>query len=420
MNIMMMSNVYTPFVGGVRRSVETLTSELRKKGHRVLIVTPDFEKEPPDEPDVIRVPAIHHYNGSEFSVQIPLPGLLHAALKNFTPDIIHSHHPFMLGDTALRISAEFDTPIVFTHHTFYENYTHYVKKNSSLLKTFIKTLATEYANLCNLVIAPSKSVADTLHKRGVSSPMKILPTGIDIDAFRTGNRRLIRTKYAIPDEAFVLGFVSRIAPEKNIRFLSAAIKDVMRGEPRAYFLVVGNGPSVPALGNYFSRHGLSSRLVMTGILQGQELIDAYHAMDLFVFASQTETQGLVLVEAMASGIPVVAVEGPAIKDVIVDFKNGRIVSDKVAHFINACNWYIRLNDSKQKQIIRAAVATAQIFSKEYYGRSVLNEYQQLINNKPAIKSKTPWQKIKKTAVIEFELLKIFAKAMEVAIRCEHI
>jgi glycosyltransferase involved in cell wall biosynthesis len=159
---------------------------------------------------------------------------------------------------------------------------------------------------------------------------------------------------------------------------------------------------------------------MTGILQGQELIDAYHAMDLFVFASQTETQGLVLVEAMASGIPVVAVEGPAIKDVIVDFKNGRIVSDKVAHFINACNWYIRLNDSKQKQIIRAAVATAQIFSKEYYGRSVLNEYQQLINNKPAIKSKTPWQKIKKTAVIEFELLKIFAKAMEVAIRCEHI
>lgn len=419
MNIMMMSNVYSPFVGGVRRSVETLTSELRNKGHRVIIVTPDFDKEPLDEPDVIRVPAIHHYNGSDFSVQIPFPGLLHNALKELTPDIIHSHHPFMLGDTALRISAEFDTPIVFTHHTFYENYTHYVKKNSSLLKTFIKTLATEYANLCNLVIAPSRSVADTLHQRGVSSPMKILPTGIDIKAFKFGNGELFRKKYNIPDEGFVLGFVSRIAPEKNIQFLSVAIKELMREELRAYFLVVGNGPSIPSLTNYFTRNGLSSRLIMTGILQAQDLIDAYHAMDLFVFASKTETQGLVLVEAMASGIPVVAVEGPAINDVIADYKNGRIVSDKVILFTDACNWFLRLSDNKKEQIRHAAVTTAQMFSKEYYGIRVLNEYQRLINSKPLIKSKTPWQKIKKAALIELELLKIFSKAMEVAIRCEH-
>jgi glycosyltransferase involved in cell wall biosynthesis len=414
-----MSNVYSPFVGGVRRSVETLASELRKKGHRVIIVTPDFEQEPVDDPDVIRVPAIHHFYGSDFSFQIPLPGVLHSTIQNFTPDIIHSHHPFMLGDTALRISAEFGVPVVFTHHTFYENYTHYVKNNSSLLKTFIKTLATEYANLCNLVLAPSQSVAETLLQRGVLSPVKVLPTGIDVNAFKNGKGDLFKKKYIIPGNAIVLGFVSRIAPEKNIKFLSTAIKEIMFEHKHVYFLVVGTGPSVQSLTSYFARQGLSDRLIMTGILESQDLIDAYHAMDLFVFASQTETQGLVIIEALASGIPVIAVQGPAINDVIEDYKNGRLVSENISFFKDACTWYIKLAADKRKRIKYMALCTAQNFSQENYGLCVLNEYKQLISKTPVIKNRTPWQKIKKAAAVEFELLKIFAIATGVAIRYEH-
>jgi glycosyltransferase involved in cell wall biosynthesis len=419
MNIMMMSNVYFPFVGGVSRSVETLTIELRNLGHRVLVVTPDFEQTPAIEHDIIRVPAIHHFNGSDFSIQIPLPGVLHAAMKDFKPDIIHSHHPFMLGYTAIRVSAEYETPVVFTHHTFYEMYTHYVRKNSSLLKVFIKTLATEYANLCNLVLAPSKSVAETLRQRGVLSPVRILPTGIDIGAFRSGHGDTFRNKYSIPKNSTVFGFVSRIAQEKNIQFLSNAVKNVMIDNQQVFFLVVGDGPSLPSLKKFFISNGLSNRLILTGVLHDQELIDAYHAMDLFVFASKTETQGLVLVEAMASGVPVIAVHGPAIDDILVDYVNGRLVAENNMNFKNACAWFLNLDIYKKGHLKKAAIESAKIFSKENYGICVLNEYKKLLDNKTVTKSKTPWQKLKHTSAVEFELLKIFTIATGVAIRFEH-
>lgn len=420
MNIMMMSNVYTPFVGGVVRSVETLTSELRNRGHRVVIVTPDFENTPSIETDVVRVPAVHHFNGSDFSVQLPLPGLLHAALKDFTPDIIHSHHPFMLGDTALRIAAEFDIPVVFTHHTFYEKYTHYIKTNSGLLKTFIKTLATEYANLCNLVVAPSNSVAMILKSRGVVSPIKILPSGINIDAFCKGDGLSFRKKYSIPINAIVAGFVSRIAKEKNITFLSATLKEIMIEHRDVHFLVVGDGPSLPAIKEYFDQNHLSERLIFPGVLHDQDLIDAYHAMDLFVFASKTETQGLVLLEALASGIPVIAVRGPAIDDIIKDFINGRIVAEKNTAFKNAFEWFVKLSQKKKLHIREAALSSVHNLSKENYCSNIINEYEQLITNKPQHdKEISSWQKIKRTAVAELELLKIFTIATGTAIRYVH-
>jgi glycosyltransferase involved in cell wall biosynthesis len=420
MNVMMMSNVYTPFVGGVVRSVETLTSELRSRGHRVIIVTPDFENTPASETDVVRVPAVHHFNGSDFSVQLPLPGLLHATLKDFTPDIIHSHHPFMLGDTALRIAAEFDIPVVFTHHTFYEKYTHYVKTNSTILKTFIKTLATEYANLCNLVVAPSNSVARILKSRGVQSPIKILPTGINIDAFCKGDGVSFRKKYSIPANATVAGFVSRIAKEKNVTFLSAALKEIMVDHRNVHFLVVGDGPLLPATKEYFKLNHLSERIVFPGVLHSQDLIDAYHAMDLFAFASKTETQGLVLLEALASGIPVIAVRGPAINDIITDFVNGRIVAEKITAFKNAFEWFVTLPRKKKQCLKEAAFSAARFFSKENYCSDIINEYEYLVSSKPQHdKTNNSWQKIKRAAMVELELLKIFTIATGTAIRYVH-
>ncbi|HEX2959313.1 MAG TPA: glycosyltransferase [Chitinispirillaceae bacterium] len=421
MNVMMMTNVYTPFIGGVSRSVETLTSELRNQGHRVIIVTPDFENTQPIEKDVIRVPAVHHFNGSDFSVQLPFPGILHAALKDFTPDIIHSHHPFMLGDTALRISSEFEIPVVFTHHTFYEKYTHYVNSNSALLKTFIKTLATEYANHCNLVVAPSKSVARILKARGVISPVRILPTGIDTVAFSKGDGTSFRKKYAIPVNSTVAGFVSRIAVEKNVLFLSSVLKEIMTARKDVYFLVVGNGPSLPEVKEYFTLHGLSDRLILPGALLSQDLIDAYHAMDLFVFASKTETQGLVILEALASGIPVIAVRGPAIEDIVNNFTNGRIVSEQSVAFTSAFSWFVTLPHNKKKQLKENALSSARFFSKENYAANIISEYKLLISNRPQkMKKMSSWQKLKGTALAELELLKIFTIATGTAIRYEHL
>ena len=146
MNILMMTNTCTPHVGGVARSVERFTSEYRRRGHRVLVVAPIFENMPSQEVDVVRIPAIQHFSGSDFSVVLPIPAFLISAVEAFEPDIVHSHHPFLVGGTALRIAHLHETPLVFTHHTMYEQYTHYVPGNSAVLKRFVIKLTTSYAN----------------------------------------------------------------------------------------------------------------------------------------------------------------------------------------------------------------------------------------------------------------------------------
>jgi len=163
----MMTNAFTPHVGGVARSVQAFTDGYRKRGHWVLVVAPEYENMPEKEADVIRIPAIQHFNGSDFSVILPIPGFLTSAIEKFRPDIVHAHHPFLIGETALRLAHIHELPLVFTHHTMYEQYTHYVPADSRSLKRFVINLSTGYANLCDPVFAPSESVASTLINRGI-------------------------------------------------------------------------------------------------------------------------------------------------------------------------------------------------------------------------------------------------------------
>src|SRR5437867_1837186 len=130
----MATNTFTPHVGGVARSVECFTAEYRRLGHRVLIVAPTFENTPDEERDVVRYPSLEHFNGSDFSVPMPMPGLLLSRLAEVPPDVVHSHHPFLLGDTALRVAAAQNVPVVFTHHTLYDQYVHYLGSDSPLLQ----------------------------------------------------------------------------------------------------------------------------------------------------------------------------------------------------------------------------------------------------------------------------------------------
>lgn len=134
MNIVMFTDTYQPHVGGVAHSVAWLAQSLRRAGHRALVVAPEFAGFSEDEPGVVRIPAVQNFRGSDFSVPLPLIRSLHETLTSFVPDLVHSHHPFLLGDTALRVSASFDLPIVYTYHTRYELYGHYVAQDAPLLQ----------------------------------------------------------------------------------------------------------------------------------------------------------------------------------------------------------------------------------------------------------------------------------------------
>ena len=151
MNILILTNSFTPHVGGVARSVQAFAAEYRKRGHRVMIVSPEFPEMPMDEVDVVRIPAIQKFNASDFSVALPIHPQLSDTVDAFRADIVHAQHPFLLGFTALRLARHRGLPLVFTHHTLYEQYTHYVPGDSPALKRFAIELATRYANLCDQV-----------------------------------------------------------------------------------------------------------------------------------------------------------------------------------------------------------------------------------------------------------------------------
>jgi len=363
MNILMMTNTFTPHVGGVSRSVEAFTAAYRKRGHRVLVVAPVFENMPEDEVDVVRIPAIQHFNGSDFSVVLPIPGFVTSAVEAFKPDIVHSHHPFLVGRTALRMARRYELPLVFTHHTMYEQYTHYVPGDSKALKRFVINLSTSYGNICDQVFAPSESVDSVLRERGVEAPIDVIPTGVQLERFARGSGPGFRSAMEIPEDAFVVGHLGRLAPEKNLDFLGKALAAFLKSEKRAHFLVVGRGPSEKAIRDFFIGKGMADCLHVAGILEHPLLASAYRAMDVFAFASKSETQGMVLTEAMAAGVPVVALDAPGVREVVVDHRNGRLLhSGTIAEFSSALQWVASLAPEQMQQLKEGAKNTAEQFS----------------------------------------------------------
>jgi glycosyltransferase involved in cell wall biosynthesis len=378
MNIVMVTNTYTPHVGGVARSVAAFSSEYRRRGHRVLVVAPEFADMPPDEVDVVRIPAIQNFNGSDFSVVLPLAGLLTESLDDFQPEIVHAHHPYLLGMTALRIARYRELPLVFTHHTLYEQYTHYVPGDSPTLKQFVIELATHYANLTDRVFAPSESIASMIAERGVTAPISVIPTGVDVKRFACGDGAGLRARMGIPEEAFVVGHVGRLAPEKNLDFLAEALALYLKADSRAHILLAGEGPSERNIQTILTRHGLIDRLHATGVLGHSQLVDAYHAMDVFAFASKSETQGMVLTEAMAAAIPVVALDASGVREVLKDGCNGRLLYDeKPEVFASALQALAALPPEQMLALKQGARETAEEFSMVCTAAQAIKCYENL-------------------------------------------
>ncbi len=413
MRIVMATNTYKPITGGLEKSVSVFSEEYRKRGHQVLIVTPEHKDAPEKEKDVFRLAAIQNFNGTDFSVELPVHFNLTKKLDEFRPDIIHAHHPFLVGDTALRIAEKYKIPLVFTHHTLYEEYTHYVPFNAKGLKKFVINLASEYANLSDHVFVPSESIFNLIESRGVRTKKDVIPTGVYIDEFAEGKGSRCRERFEIKKDVFLIGTVGRVAPEKNIEFLTDAVTDFLKKERKAGFLVVGEGDSLELIKERFKQENLSERLYCAGILSGRDLVDAYHALDVFAFASHSETQGLVLIEAMAAGVPVVAVDAPGVREVVEEKMNGRLLeADYQEEFSEALEWVYNLSEEAKKKLKKAAKSKAEEFSVSGSVDRALGIYEELIGKKQDrhCPSKEPWAEILSSIKAEMKLAKGFAEA----------
>lgn len=414
----MFTNTYLPHVGGVARSVNTLEDACRRLGHEVKVIAPEFDGAVPSH-DVLRVPAIQNFNGSDFCVRLPMPNVIRDFIDDFGPDIIHSHHPFLLGDAALRESWKIQVPILFTHHTLYERYTHYVPLDSPALKRMAIQLATEYCNLCDCIIAPSESIAKLLKDRGVLTPIRSIPTGIDTSAFAAGNGSRFRESVGIPADARVIGHVGRLAKEKNLLFLAEAVALRLKQDPQAIFLLVGDGDARVEMRTILKDAVDENRVYDVGKKSGQDLVDAYAAMDWFAFASQSETQGIVLAEAMSAGKPVVALDGPGVREIVDDGRNGILLKGdaSAAEFASALE-LLMTDEAFSKVCSENARNSAGDYDTERCTRQMLSCYEQLIATHTRLlddDDPMPWDRFMAGVEVEWDLLSAKVSAAAAAV-----
>lgn len=336
MNILLISDVYFPRINGVSTSIETFRRGLASRGVLSTLIAPDYPAAPLPADDLLRIPSRFIPLDPEDRMMRRRP--IRAQLDGLRArgfDLVHIHTPFVAHYAGLEIARHLGIPCVATYHTFFEEYLfHYVPL---LPKRWMRALARRCSRLqCNAldaVIVPSRAMADTLIGYGVHRPIEILPTGIPAEQFRDGEGDYFRSRYNIPHGAQLLLFVGRVAHEKNIGFLLDMVEHLRQTNDKVLLLITGEGPALPALRAASEQRRLDGHVRFLGYLdRHSELHDCYRAADLFVFASRTETQGLVLLEAMALGTPVVALAEMGTRDILEPERGCRIAPAEPAGF----------------------------------------------------------------------------------------
>jgi len=332
--VALFTNNYAPFCGGVTTSVETLRRGLAGRGHDVWVFAPRFPGAA-DDPHVVRYPSIPAATYPEFALAIPFSRAIAARARALAIDVFHAQHPFLLGPTARRLARQQGRPLIFTYHTRYEKYAHYVPLQRALVEAAAVRLSTRFAARATAVIAPSAVIRDELLGRGVRAPLAVVPTGIDLTRFCPGDGQAARRALGLAAEERVLLYVGRLDREKSVERILLAFERIANTVPRTRLLLVGQGTQAEALRRLAGSLPIADRIRFLGLRPHAALPVCYRAADLFVFASETETQGLVLAEAAACGLPAVAVAAPGCDEVVQDGASGLLTKPEPAALAEA-------------------------------------------------------------------------------------
>ena len=336
MNIAIFADAYLPIVDGSVSYILSYTKELRKRGHRVNIVAPEYPGYVDRDTNVIRVKSIKAPFPPKYRLAIPL--LDKTDYKDLKLDIIHSQSPFALGKWGIRVGRKLGIPVVNTYHTLYPIYiNNYL--NIKIISKQMTVLTEKYVkhvyNKCDLVIVPSIDTADAMKRYGVSKPVVVLPHGVDLGRFEKFNGDAFRNKYGIKKEEILLLTVSRLGREKNIDFLINALPFILEQIPNVRLVIVGEGVARLELENQVKKLSLGDKVIFTGFLNEEDLVNAFAAQDLFVFSSLTETLGSVLLESMSFYKPLVAIGEKGVLDVMEGEKQrgGLIAKNDINDFV---------------------------------------------------------------------------------------
>jgi 1,2-diacylglycerol 3-alpha-glucosyltransferase len=385
MKILFVSDVYFPRVNGVSTSIETFRTHLRALGHTVDLVAPDYLRPSADETGVLRVPARRVPLDPEDRFMSYRWVMQH--LDKFRSEkyhIIHVQTPFVAHYLGTNLSRLLGVPCVETYHTFFEEYLyHYIPLlPRSVLRIAAKWFSRQQGNSLDGMVVPSHPMLQVLRAYGITTPTEVIPTGIAPESFVPGDRAAFRQKFGIEQERPVLLFVGRVAHEKNIGFLLKVVERVRTEIPDVLFVIAGEGPARVGLAREVTALGLDANVMFIGYLDRlTELNSCYCSADVFIFASRTETQGLVLLEAMAQGVPVVSTAELGTRDVLREGQGVWIAQEELGDFSGKV---VRMLGDAQvrkdlgvlgREYAKGWSASSQAQQVLHFYRSVLNRHE---------------------------------------------
>lgn len=384
MRLLMISDVYFPRVNGVSTSIQTTRRALGQLGHEVMLIVPDYPQPHADDDNVLRVSGRRVLLDPEDQLMRWSELMrLGRSLASHDFDLLHIHTPFVAHYAGLRLARSLGLPVVETYHTFFEQYLeHYIPfLPGALLRLAARRLTVSQGNAVDTLIAPSLAMRDQLLRYGVRTPVEVIPTGIDLSAWRGPEAPDPRPALGLTADQPMLLYVGRMAFEKNIEFLLEMFTHVLAQRQDARLVLAGEGPAEAHLRQRVDQMGMRERVLFLGYLPRDGALQAlYRAADVFVFASTTETQGLVLIEAMALGTPVVALAEMGTRDIVREDDGCLVAPHEPAGF--AARVLELLNHPhRAAQLAARAVLAAEAWREERVAERLVGLYEQVIARK---------------------------------------
>ena len=381
LRVLITTDWWEPVVNGVVASVQTLRRELIALGCDVRVLTLSQGIRPHHEPGVYRIGSVSASLVYERArIGMPSSRRVLKDILGWRPDVVHSQAEFSTYVWARRIARTLSVPLVHTYHTIYEDYTHYYSPSRTMGRKVVESFSRRALSAADAVIVPTAKVARLLDGYGVDRPLHVVPTGLDLNKFRPArsaeeleDARTLRESLGINERQRVLVSVSRLAKEKNLDEVLEMVAAADR--PDTVLVLVGDGPHRPELEARAEALGIAHRVRFTGVVDPAEVQRWYRVGDVFVSASRSETQGLTFIEAMASGLPLLARRDPSLENVILEGRTGWQYEDS-AQFAAQLDRLLGEPMRREQMAVAALEHAHAAFGAQEFGRQALSVYQQ--------------------------------------------
>jgi len=363
LKILFISDVYFPRVNGVSTSIRTFVGQLQELGHEVHLIAPDYGITTEDEAWIKRIPSRKIYFDPEDRLMkygLAIDRLLELRREKY--DLIHIHTPFVAHYLGQKLAHLLDVRCVETYHTFFEDYLHHYLPwiPKGMARGIARFVSRRQCNGVDAIVAPSKPMLDVLRQYGVKVKAEVIPTGLQTQSFAPADGNAFREKHGIPLDRPMILYVGRVAFEKNIAFLLRMAVELREMQPEVLLVVAGEGPAEESLHKLSKELNLQQNIQFIGYMdRNTELNGCYKAADVFVFSSKSETQGLVIIEAMAQGTPVVAIAELGTKSILIEGEGALIAPEDEVIFAERVSTLLQ-----DKKVRNALGAKARAYVEE--------------------------------------------------------